>query len=504
MDTVYLHQPLRTAVAVSFGVGLLYWVYRLILQKTKSLKALDLPVLQSVGDQDIVKTLEEGHAKYPDTPFALGVPGQQLVVLPVSEIDTVKALPENQLSIKKHHYNQFLGEYSYMGTKADEFDDAMRYLLVRNTPAVLASFTAEIDYAMSTVLQLAPNAWTRLKPRSIMPRVATILSGRAFVGLPLSREQDWIESNVNYTQDVSRAWMVLRFYPHWIRPLVAPFLREVKTLERNKALIGRKIAQLLADQEAQSLSPTKEKIPGGDMIDWFKSRYQAQGKTATAQQLTRDQLLATFASIYNLSNALTYVIFDLAAYPAVVDELREELDQVLGPNVGAERIDKTTLPRLMKLDSFVRESQRMSPTSLVNIPRVVTDPNGLRLKTGHVVPPGYLVMVRAQPINQNATLYPNPERFDAFRFARLRQQGGANENRWQHTSTGADNINFGHGIWACPGRFFASAEIKVVVAYVIRHYDLRLVEGRPRPTPKYGGLAIFPDAEAEVEFRPRF
>ncbi|GIK05553.1 hypothetical protein Aspvir_009666 [Aspergillus viridinutans] len=475
MDTVYLHQPLRTAVAVSFGVGLLYWVYRLILQKTKSLKALDLPVLQSVGDQGIVKALEEGHAKYqyPDSPFALGVPGQQVVVVPVSEIDTVKALPENQLSIKKHHYNQFLGEYSYMGTKADEFDDAMRYVLVRNTPAVLASFTAEIDYAMLTVLQLPPNTWTRVKPRSIMPKVATILSGRAFVGLPLSREPDWIESNVNYTQDVSRAWMVLRFYPHWIRPLVAPFLRDVKTLEKNKALIGRKIAKLLADQEAQKLSPAKEKIPGGDMIDWFKSRYQAQGKTATAQQLTRDQLLATFASIYNLSNALTYVIFDLAAYPAVVDELREELDQVLGPNVGAESIDKTTLPRLIKMDSFVRESQRLSPTSLVNIPRIVTDPNGLRLKTGHVIPPGYLVM------------------------------GGANENRWQHTSTGADNINFGHGLWACPGRFFASAEIKVVVAYVIRHYDLRLVEGRPRPTPKYGGLAIFPDAEAEVEFRPR-
>lgn len=68
MDQVYLPQSVRTAVAVSFGVGLLYWVYRLLLQKTKSLKALDLPVLQSVGDQDIVKTLEEGHAKVLATP----------------------------------------------------------------------------------------------------------------------------------------------------------------------------------------------------------------------------------------------------------------------------------------------------------------------------------------------------------------------------------------------------------------------------------------------------
>ncbi|KAJ5082262.1 hypothetical protein N7532_011305 [Penicillium argentinense] len=257
MDTsVYLHQYPRTAVAASF---------------------FELACYTGVGDQDIVKTLEEGHAK--------------LVILPVSEIDTVKPFPETQLSIKKHHYDQFLVEYSYTGTEANEFDDAMRYILVRNTPAGLASLTAEIDYAMATVLQLAPNSWTRLKPQSIMPKVATILSGHAFVGLPLSQEEDWIESNVNYTQDVSRVLMVLRFYPHWIRPLVAPFLREVKARVQSKALIGRKIEKISRDREQQKPSSTKEKIPGGDMIAWFESQYQ--GKPATAKQLTRDQLLAT-------------------------------------------------------------------------------------------------------------------------------------------------------------------------------------------------------------------
>ncbi|KAL4863838.1 hypothetical protein BDV12DRAFT_176986 [Aspergillus spectabilis] len=490
------NHPLRTAVAGSFGFLLLYCINKLLLHVTKSLKALDLPVLQSPGDQDIVQTLEEGHAKYPNTPFALGVPGQQLVVLPVSEIDTVKALPENEVSIKKHHYNQFLGEYSHMGTKADEFDDAMRYLLVRNTPAVLASFTAEIDYAISSEFKIQHGTeWTRITPRSIMPRVATILSGRAFVGLPLSRDEEWINANVNYTQDVSRAWVVLRFYPHFIRPFIAPFLKEVRALERSKALIGGKIGKLLADQEQQQ-DPSQEKIPGGDMITWFKSRYHGK---ATSKELTRDQLLATFASIYNLSNALTYIVFDLAAYPDVVATLREELDEVLGPD-GV--IDKRTLPKMIKLDSFVRESQRMSPTSLVNIPRIVTDPNGLKLTTGHVVPPGYLAMVRAQPINQSKELYPEPEKFDALRFARLRAQPG-HESRWQHTSTGSDNINFGHGLWACPGRFFASAEIKVLVAHLIRRYDLRLLEGEERPTPKYAGLAIFPDAKAQIEMRPR-
>jgi cytochrome P450 len=138
----------------------------------------------------------------------------------------------------------------------------------------------------------------------------------------------------------------------------------------------------------------------------------------------------------------------------------------------------------------------------VNIPRIVIAPEGLELTTGDTIPPGFLVMVRAQPINQSPALYPCPEVFDAFRFSRLRQLPG-NEMKFQHTSTGTDNINFGHGLWACPGRFFASAEIKVVVAYLVLNYDIRLVPGQEKPKPNYAGLAIFPDAVAQVQIRAR-
>ncbi|KAF5499627.1 Cytochrome P450 monooxygenase gliF [Colletotrichum fructicola] len=111
-------------------------------------------------------------------------------------------------------------------------------------------------------------------------------------------------------------------------------------------------------------------------------------------------------------------------------------------------------------------------------------------------------MVRAQPINLSPKLYPEPEKFDAFRFSRMREQPGQ-EMKFQHTSTGNDNINFGHGIWACPGRFFASAQIKVVAAHLIRNFDMRLTPGEKKPVPQYGGLAIFPDAVAQVELRSR-
>lgn len=111
-------------------------------------------------------------------------------------------------------------------------------------------------------------------------------------------------------------------------------------------------------------------------------------------------------------------------------------------------------------------------------------------------------MIISHTINQNSKLYPNPSRFDAFRFSNLRQQPG-NELKYQHSTTGTDNINFGHGLWACPGRFFAAAEIKVVAAYMLRNYDLKLMPGEEKPPQQHWGLAVLPNPKAQLLFKKR-
>lgn len=267
---------------------------------------------------------------------------------------------------RRHHYNVFLGEYTYMGTKADEFDSAMRHILTRNTPVVLDSFTAEVGYAIQNCVGECQDEWKPIRVRAAMSRVASLLSGRAFVGLPLSRDPEWVEATTNYTQDVSKAWMALKMLPWYKRVLMAWSLPQVQSLKRQKQINVEKLGPLLEKKRVDDKDekPTRSDVPGGVMIDWFMSRYD---KPATAQQLARDQLLATFASIYNLSNALSYVVFDLAANPACIDELRQEIIDVVG---SGGVIDKVALPRLRKLDSFAKESQRLNPPSLGMYPQM--------------------------------------------------------------------------------------------------------------------------------------
>jgi hypothetical protein len=87
--------------------------------------------------------------------------------------------------------------------------------------------------------------------------------------------------------------------------------------------------------------------------------------------------------------------------------------------------------------------------------------------------------------------------------------------------TSPDNINFGHGRHACPGRFFAAGMVKIILMEILRRYDVALGpngEGRtkttsgepPEGTPVYrrpeniiqtGSLQVMPDFTKSIYIR---
>lgn len=59
---------------------------------------------------------------------------------------------------------------------------------------------------------------------------------------------------------------------------------------------------------------------------------------------------------------IVHMLYDLAAYQEHVEPLREELQAVLSEDGGQFR--KSTMSKLRKLDSFMKESQRVNPPGL--------------------------------------------------------------------------------------------------------------------------------------------
>ncbi len=95
-----------------------------------------------------------------------------------------------------------------------------------------------------------------------------------------------------------------------------------------------------------------------------------------------------------------------------------------------------------------------------------------------------------------------PDDFDGLRFHRMRQEG-LSSNAHHFTTTGLGSLMFGHGKYACPGRFFAALESKLILMHVLMHYDMKLPDGTQRPKNIFFADANIADPTSKILFKER-
>ena len=82
--------------------------------------------------------------------------------------------------------------------------------------------------------------------------------------------------------------------------------------------------------------------------------------------------------------------------------------------------------------------------------RVVLRP--LKLSNGMTIPTNTFIALPAGAIHRDENSYPNPDEFDGFRFAKLREdERNTMTNRYQAVSTSNEHLPFGlgrHAWWA--------------------------------------------------------
>lgn len=95
----------------------------------------------------------------------------------------------------------------------------------------------------------------------------------------------------------------------------------------------------------------------------------------------------------------------------------------------------------------------------------------------------------------------NADEFDPYRFIKLEKETG---KTLQLATSTLYIVAFGYGRHACPGRFFAAQEMKLMMAYFLYYYDMRL-EGQDgeRPKNSWMGGGNLPDAKARIIIRRR-
>ena len=112
---------------------------------------------------------------------------------------------------------------------------------------------------------------------------------------------------------------------------------------------------------------------------------------------------------------------------------------------------------------------------LITAKKGLTLSNGLHLPHGTYVSMAHPQMTSTTSYQETSIEFPQPsfDEFYPFRYSDLRSFKGE-ENKHQLVTTSPESISFGHSQWACPNRFFASNEIKVILIELLKNYDIGL------------------------------
>lgn len=255
-----------------------------------------------------------------------------------------------------------------------------------------------------------------------MLRIVALLSGRVFVGLELSRNEEFVNCIVRYTIDSFLTGEKLRWYPSFLRPVMRLFIPEYNALQQELADMTRLIRPLV---EAR-MSPNQPSQ--NNMVDWNMKNSPDSLQADVAYQAMQ-QLQVSFAAIHTTAKLLTNIAFELSARPDYLEPLRDEIQSCLNNiDPGTPGWTKRKLARLWKLDSFMAETQRHNPPGIMTFNRRTT--SDVTLSNGTTFSAGTYLSAASSQIAMDSELWEDPSKFDGFRFERLRQQTGA-ESKYQ-------------------------------------------------------------------------
>ena len=295
--------------------------------------------------------------------------------------------------------------------------------------------------------------------------------------------------------------VVLRLFPMWTHHLVSWLLpstyRSHRYIRNAKRLLIPEIQR--RRQAAAAGKPSADNNNNdNDLLSWMlEIASEAEGDAASLAHL---EVVMSLASIHTSQMNAVHVLYDLVARPEYFEPIRAEIEEISKKDGEWEKWEKSSFTKLRKLDSFMRESQRFNPPTLLSMHRVMLQDHEFTDNT--VIPRNAHVSMAVNAIQNDPEVTPEPETFDGLRYYKLRQREGESHLH-QFSTTEEKILNFGHGANSCPGRFFASLEIKIILVRLVMDYEYRFPDGKGRPENLKAHEFIFPNPDGELLIRRR-
>ncbi|KAK2775890.1 cytochrome p450 monooxygenase [Colletotrichum kahawae] len=371
--------------------------------------------------------------------------------------------------------------------------------------------------------------WHEITLAQTIPQIVARVSALVFLGPELCRDPRWLNITMTYPSKAMAAAKVLRSYPSPIRRLVHWFLpccRELRQMLRTACQAIEPIQQRRREQEAEG-------VVFSNALAWIEKLAKKQ-QDRTAQNAAYQQLGLSILANASSTDLVSQNILDLCFNEELVEPLRGEVMKV-----AAEGWKSSALYNLRLMDSVLKETLRLKPIAtgksscydvaseeqmltawIVALGRRVMEDN-VKLSDGSVLPRTTGVAVSSanmwDPVSTSPSqlhipdskrsdlqeIYPNPDKFDGYRFLRMREAGN-NEHIAQLASVSPEHLGFGLGAHACPGRFFGASTTKLVMAHFLLKYEFKLPnDDMTAVDPMRFGFSTLVNPRAKIVIRRR-
>ncbi|TEB19829.1 cytochrome P450 [Coprinellus micaceus] len=433
--------------------------------------------------------IEEGYSKYKGQTFKVAChtteSGWLVVISGLEMVEDMRKAPADVLSFRGASLDLIQTRHTSPNNfKATPFHiPVVRSPLTRTFPGRFADVTDEI--------RVSCDDWFRAG--YVDPDFHSWLLG--LMEPSTGRNPEYLNIQEMWTIQIAVAANLLCITPDWLKPIVGRLMPGHASEKRAKQILAPLIQKRLAKHVA--LGGNWEGKPN-DLITWLIDN--ASPEDLNLDVINAKVMLINFASIHTTSLTSTNTLFDLAARPEYIAPLRAEIEEV----VAAHGWTKDAMARLVKLDSFMKESSRLGGVATMAMRRKAY--KDFVFSNGMVIPQGMSVCVASGPIQLDSDYYEDPMEFRGFRFVELRGKEAAGLESLQHQMVSLDPtyMLFGYGRNACPGRFFAVNEVKALLAHIILNYDFKIPgDSRVVPEPIWFSGGRNSNPTAEILFRKR-
>ncbi len=245
----------------------------------------------------------------------------------------------------------------------------------------------------------------------------------------------------------------------------------------------------LVQREIRELSAQRANAPadGSDVLQLLSAAVAAESSVGIelGRREALDELITLFvAGSHTSSVAAAWAWYLIAGHADVQQRIVAEVDAVTGgrelaPEDG-ERLEYTRM--------VVEESLRLYPAAWELFGRQIVRPFSLR---EYELPAGSLVFILPVVTQRDERFFPDPLRFDPDRFSRERRE----------SIDSFAYIPFGAGPHTCLGKTMTLVQLPLLIAGVLQHYRVGLIDSRPIST--VARVSLRPKFDIRLELRRR-